>query len=239
MNDYKTIYKNRIPEILSEPSVRNGIKNRLEKTPKVNIAISRWQRGLLLPSIENLITISLVSGYSISYIVGETDVESPCYGNVKVYKKSTLNKALPKKEPSLDKSRLKNLLEKEHITLNKLAVMADTSFDTIKKAVADYPNSRPNTLLAISKALGASIDYILGLTDWKTWEEYEQLSANPFGILKPGDMARVKPLTGESEFLYCYKTKKETIITIDPNTDSIEELSTSNPKLTRVSIKKI
>lgn len=239
MKDYKTIYKNRIPEILSDPAIRNGVKRRLENTPKVNIAISRWQRGILLPSIDNLITISLVSGYSISYLVGETDIESPCYGNAKVYKKSTLNSSLQKKEPVLDKNRLNDLLKKEHITINKLAVMAENSFDTIKKAITNYPNARPNTLLSISKGLGVSIDYLLGLTNWKTWEEYDQLSANPFGILNPGEMAKVKPLAGENELLYCYKTKKNTIITIDPATDKVEELLSSNPKLARATVKKV
>ena len=82
--------------------------------------------------------------------------------------------------------RLGSLLKEKGISYFGFANLIETSPATVKRYVEGAPHMRIETLLAMAKGLGVSVDYLLGLTDYKTWNDYRK-KLEPFSGVAPGD----------------------------------------------------
>lgn len=157
-------YITRIPEYLKRTNLSH--QKIAEKFDVSKASIHRWNRCNEYPPIKVLLQLSSDYNTNISYLLGATDIDCP-------NETDTLN---------LD---LTACLESVGITSNELAKRLKTNPVIVKEYLTAPRYSRVHTLLAMAEALDVSIDYLLGLTSVKKWEQIA-LQEDPFFLCNAG-----------------------------------------------------
>lgn len=166
----------RIPEIVSDPSVRAYIRTyykELGKDHYPDIAMARWKNGTHYPPVDVLIGIATILKTNLSYVLGLTDVNAPCDFTTE-----------PKERT------LHDLMETRKMNMRELASGMNFNYKSLHNFETELPRKRVYSLMMLSEAINLSADYILGYTDWETWEMYSQLS-KPFSNVKAGSAAYI------------------------------------------------
>lgn len=202
MKKYIEIYNNQIPEALSLDWVKKAVKAAFSDSIQ-NTSMSRWARGLTYPPVKVVRFLAITTKTPAAQLVGQTEVAS------------RLEKDFSAKERDI-----KLLLEERGISHRRLAELMETDPNTAGDIIKNYPNIRLNSMIALSEALGLSIDYLLGLTDYRTWEEEAHSSEKPFADVDYGTPAYVAPAaTPEANGFYCLVSNDgRTIFTADGRT---------------------
>lgn len=130
-----------------------------------------WAAGKRCPPLQLLVDMVFETESNIEYALGLTDIAK---GN----------------DTDIIKLRLEPLLKESGFSKHSFAKSIETSSLTIDKYLSKDIKMRVETLLSMAEGLNVSIDYLLGLTKYKTWDEYHKL-IEPFSGLNPGDAAYI------------------------------------------------
>ena len=164
----------RLSDILNEKSVQVYIQEYYDERDKgwyPSTAIARWKKGTHYPPMDVLLGISKILKTNISYLLRLTDISCP-------------NEF---EEPEM-KHTLEELLAARSITEKELAEKLNKN--TVESFKKELPLNRVSSLIKLSSAIDISADYILGLTDWETWEICAKV-AKPFKGIEAGSGAYV------------------------------------------------
>lgn len=161
----------RIPELLEKPEVQKFIRDYYineDKAYYVPIAMTRWRKETHYPPVEVLIGIASLLNVNLAYVLGMTDEKVPC------------DFSKPPVERSLD-----DFLAVRDMNKRDLVLALDKNYKLLHSIEEKLPLKRPYSLMKLSKALGLSVDYIMGYTNWETWEMCVRLN-KPFQGIKAG-----------------------------------------------------
>lgn len=161
----------RLKEFLAYEKVKDYLRTLYE--PKyLAVALSRWRKGPQYPPVEVLVNIAKITGVSVDYILGLTDVKAP------------LNSE-PGKEKTLD-----DLRDAAGLTQEELLRRLDKDSSFIVRYKKKLPLNRVSSLIFLAEALSLSIDFILGYSTWENWESFGRTRA-AYRKLKAGTAAFV------------------------------------------------
>lgn len=166
--------KTRLSEALNNKAVQNYIHEYYEAEGKAHYArtaITRWKKGTHYPPVEILIGIARILHVNVAFLLGLTDVDVACEYNQQ-----------PKQH------NLNELLELRGMSGTELANALNKNFKAVYAFREKLPLGRITSLMKLSNALDLSVDYILGYTNWETWEMCQRVN-NPFSSIKAGDAA--------------------------------------------------
>ena len=183
MNNSKVKYRLR-----TEHLEKNGIgKSKLaEMTGASELTVNRWYLGYKIPSLENLINLAWCSNTNVSYLLNACEVNRP----------------LHRKEPHL---RLSQLRKELNYSITALCEATGLNHNTIKDCernesfAPDKKMPTQTTLFKVAESLGVSLDFLLGLSDYRTWDEQERHS--PFLKYPPGLAIHIKAGDYETDCL--------------------------------------
>lgn len=165
MKNFKNNPKSKIPSLLNmDPELRKLIRENFSTVPLSTI--SRWSTQRLYPPVPVLEFMASYKNTNIAYLLGETDIDLPWELTEKV-----------------DRS-LEEILNEKDMKVSTFARKINGDLKITKGYLDELP-TRVNSLLAIAEGLNVSIDYLLGHTNWKSWEDYHAMQ-NPLDNVKPG-----------------------------------------------------
>ena len=141
------------------------LKGRYDKTSVANFYI--WASGKTCPPLKLLVDMAWETRTNIEYALGLTEVKE-------ANDRNEINFRFPE------------LLEESGHTYFSLAKKIDVAPATVKRYAEGNVQMRVETLLAIAEGLKVSLDYLLGLSDYRTWEEYRRV-LEPFIGVRPGE----------------------------------------------------
>lgn len=155
-------------DFFSGEDTKRSLAKLTGNTPKT---IAEWATGTSIPNLENMLKIAEYKGSNISYFLSLTDVNMP----------------LDSYSVSTEKMRLKELRQKAGYSKEAFAKLAGVTPLTLTKYEEQGPLLRLSTTLSFAEALHVSPEYILGLTNYKTWDEanlssYENLKLTPSSV---------------------------------------------------------
>lgn len=181
----------RLAKALENEKVKEYISNYYEERGKskyVTLAMSRWrnvperrreqlssgvpQKGPQFPPVEVLHEIARLCGKNMAYLLDMTDVSIP-------------SELETKADRSLD-----DILDAAGMTEKEFLFALNYNTKALNAYKAKLPTNRITSLMKISEITGVSIDYILGYTDWKSWD-LRGRAIRPFRNFKAGDAAFV------------------------------------------------
>lgn len=170
-NTMKARPTTRVPQFLNHAAVQDYICKYYESEGKGNypmIAIARWKKGTHFPPVEVLIGIAGIMQTNLSYILGLTDEDNACD-----YSHEPVERTLE------DLMNVSGMNEKE------LVSALSKNYKMVRLFKEELPRKRVYSLIKLANAMQLSVDYILGYTDWKTWEIRPRLE-QPFKDISPG-----------------------------------------------------
>lgn len=135
------------------------------------ITAEKFFNGYRTPSIDLLVNLAWDTGTNISYLVGLTEMNMP----------------LDRKDIRL---RLRELRWRMGYSARQLSLESGIAYNTVRisELNADYKNAEKSlkfgTLIKFKDFLGVSIDCLLGLSDYMTWEDQDKIST--LVNIKPG-----------------------------------------------------
>ena len=136
--------------------------------------VYRWKHLQAMPSFENYIKLAEVFEVSLDYLLGNTSIKE---NDIKTYKVS---------------NRIKALREINNYSIYKFHKVTGILERTIKKyETNEMTKPRLATYLEFSNAFGVSLDYLLGFTESKTWDDFI-IEKYPFDLISPGGALRVR-----------------------------------------------
>ena len=141
------------------------LMKRYNKTSVANFYI--WSSGQQCPPLKLLLDMTWETETNIEYALGLTDAKA-------------------KNDTNVINFRLSELLEEQNCSYRALSIKLGTSYATIKRYAERDIMMRVETLLALADGLHVSLDYLLGLTSHRTWDEYKKM-IDPFSGIAPGD----------------------------------------------------
>lgn len=149
--------------------ISNGLNKELlaEKYQIQKESVGVWLRNSQMPPFNVLLDIAKELGTSVSFLLTLTEHNFP----------------LDSYEPDI---RLNEIRKEKKMHMVELAEKSGASITTVRKyddGEIDKPNLK--ILLTFSSILGVTIDYMMGLTRFKTWED-AAIHANPFLLLEKG-----------------------------------------------------
>lgn len=128
-------------------------------------SVNVWFRGKHLPPFQVLLDLARDLRTNLSYLLMQTEYDFP----------------LASYTPEL---RLKELRKENKLCIVELAMKSSTAQATIRKydsGQMEKPSLK--VITSLSDVLGVSMDYLMGLTDYRTWQE-AAIAANPFLLLE-------------------------------------------------------
>lgn len=161
----------RLPEVLDDKRVRRYISG-IYDAQYASVAIARWKKGPQYPPVWMLAEMAKIIGGNIDYILGRTDIKA-------------LIESTPEREKTLDE-----LQAISGLTDTELRRSLNSDSAMVLRYRKKLPINRVTSLIALSDALGLSIDFILGYTEWETWELCGKLMS-PFMDIPSGSAAFV------------------------------------------------
>lgn len=172
----------RLPEYLRDEDIQEYINEYYRNEGKESypsIALPRWRRETHYPPVDVLVGMARIKGTNVSYILGMTDISAPNEYSV------------PRCEHTLSELlELCRMSEKDLMT-EWTGDSVRNSYKTLHQLKTRLPFKRLQSLVRLSNALGLSVDFILGYTDYATWEMWHQMNVDPFGALPAGAGAYV------------------------------------------------
>ena len=150
-------------------------KEELKKLTGANdLAVTKWAAAAVLPPLETLLLLANTTNTNISYLLMLTEVSSPITRQeIKFRLKETrIMRGYMQKE----------LAEKAGVTPKSIC-----SYETSEELI--YGRKSLRMLISVADALSVSLDYLLGLTERKGWENIED---SPFFKIKPGMSVQIK-----------------------------------------------
>ena len=175
MNE-KSNLKTRLEECLARPEVRAVVHEYYESRGKGNypaIAINRWKKGVLLPPVDLLVSMAKATRTNVAYILGLTDISCP------------IEDGAPGKERSLE-----DLLLAAKMSEKDLVRALNNNYKKLELYREHIPYERIKSVISLSEATGLSMDYILGYSDYTSWEVYAKME-HPFRHIEAGAGAYV------------------------------------------------
>lgn len=156
----KGIDRNAVIELIGEAKERQ-----IEIKVPSPLVYSRWQKQCTEkhPSLMLLIEIARKAETNISFLLGLTDKDT----------------ADDKYEISFN---LKQHLENAGLTRPQFVEKMECTYGTIQRYTNNLDSCRLFTLLKMCKCLNCSLDYLLGLTAYKNWEDPNKQNAIFEGI---------------------------------------------------------
>ena len=157
-----------------------------QMTGASELTVNRWYLGYKIPSLENVINLAWCSNTNVSYLLHLCDANRPLNRNT----------------PHL---RLSELRKEQKYTITSLCEATGLNPNTVKDCerneTFDQDKKMPTqaTLIKLSETLGVSLDFLLGLSDFRTWDEQERHS--PFLKYPPGLAIHIKTEEYETDCL--------------------------------------
>ena len=146
-------------------------------------SVNVWFRGKRLPPFQVLLDLARDLRTNLSYLLMQTEYDFP----------------LASYTPEL---RLQELRKENKLCIVELAMKSGTAQATIRKYDSGQME-RPNlkVITSLSDVLGVSMDYLMGLTDYRTWQE-AAIAENPFLLLEAGSaVCLLDPDGGKNYYL--------------------------------------
>lgn len=168
--------RTRIPKVLGNKKVQEYIHNYYAMEGKDNypsIAMARWRKETHYPPVEVLIGIARTLRTNVSYILSLTEVNCPCD-----YDKAP------------EERTLQDLLDVQNMSKKELISALDSNYKAVYRYEEELPKKKVYSLIKLAEALHVSVDYILGYTNWESWEPRSQID-RPFSNIKAGSGAYI------------------------------------------------
>lgn len=166
----------RIPELLAREDIQAFVHEyyaRQGKDKYSKLATFRWKKETHYPPLDILIGMAKIAETNISYILGLTDEDCVCdYDHEPIQR------------------RLQDLLSVRKMTKKELISALNNNYKTVYHYEEELPKQRILSLVKLCRAMRLSADYILGYTNWETWETCSQINRSFRGI-KAGSGAYV------------------------------------------------
>ena len=156
----------------------------LAKKYDVQLATAyNWINGYRVPPINVLLDLCEKGNTNLSYLLALTAVDAP----LETY--SPYNRI-----DELRKERGMKIVEFQKTLNTTLAVYHRYADEENRRSTT----GRISTLVTFSTFFGVSIDYLLGLTEYRTWKHY-LATIDPFIFVEPGTPALVKYKSEEGD----------------------------------------
>lgn len=167
---------------------KHGIgKEELAKIDGITpLTVRRWYYGLKVPSLDILIELACRSNTNVSYLLHITEADNP------------LDRCIPH-------LRVSQIKKEKALTYKSLTDMTGLNTNTIqncmKNEVLDPKEKLPklSTLKLLADTFKVSLDYLLGLSDYRQWGEKDK--ASPFSAFPKGHAIHIKIDEYESDCL--------------------------------------
>jgi len=166
----------RLDECLREDCVKKYVQEYYAAEGKPDypsVAVARWRKGSHFPPIDVLVGIAKALDTNISYILGLTDVKCP----------------LEYEEPICERC-LEEILEACEMTEKEFVKAYNNNYKMLYLYRERIPLERVRSVIKLSMAVGLSVDFILGYTNYENWEIYDKMH-QPFSNIKNGGGAYV------------------------------------------------
>ena len=145
------------------------LMERYDKTSVANFYI--WATGKKCPPLKLLVDMTWETETNIEYALGLTDV-------------------IAKNDTNIVKPKVSELLKEQNDTILSFSKKIETTSLTIKRYSDGFSKMRLGTLIAMADGFNVSVDYLLGLTQYRTWSEYRRM-LDPFVDALPGDALHI------------------------------------------------
>ena len=144
-------------------------------------SVGVWLRQSQMPPISVLLDMAKELNTNVSFLLSLTEYSFP----------------LDSYEPDM---RLNEIRKERKMHLVELAEQSGASITTVRK-YGDGEIDKPNlkVILTFSTLLGVSMEYMMGLTRFKTWED-AAISYNPFILLEKGKAICIIDSNGDKKF---------------------------------------
>lgn len=144
-------------------------------------SVGVWLRQSQMPPISVLLDMAKELNTNVSFLLSLTEYSFP----------------LDSYEPDM---RLNEIRKERKMHLVELAEQSGASITTVRK-YGDGEIDKPNlkVILTFSTLLGVSMEYMMGLTRFKTWED-AAISYNPFILLEKGNAICIIDSNGDKKF---------------------------------------
>lgn len=144
-------------------------------------SVGVWLRQSQMPPISVLLDMAKELNTNVSFLLSLTEYSFP----------------LDSYEPDM---RLNEIRKEKKMHLVELAEQSGASITTVRK-YGDGEIDKPNlkVILTFSTLLGVSMEYMMGLTRFKTWED-AAISYNPFILLEKGKAICIIDSSGDKNF---------------------------------------
>ena len=161
-------------------------KEELKRCTGANdLAVTKWAAGVVLPSLETLLTLAVITNTNISYLLMLTDVDTSVSSQEIHFRL--------KETRVLQNITQKDLAEKAGVTAKCIS-----NYEISEELV--YSRKGLRVLISVAEALSVYLDYLLGLTDQTIWEDIEQcdnvmtlnIEESPFYKVKPGAKIHIR-----------------------------------------------
>ena len=171
MNTKEIKYRLRMPFLKEKGLNKEELKQR---TGANDLAVTKWSAGAVIPPLETLLMLADITNTNISYLLMLTDIAAP----------------ISSREIQF---RLKELRLQNGLTQEELAIKAGINAKSVGNYEMDesliYGRKALRMLITIAETLSVSFDYLLGLTERKSWEAADD---SPLFKVKPGSAIHIR-----------------------------------------------